>query len=121
MNDCSLILNDPLRLQAVENSGLLSSSVDEAFQQLNRLATIVLKAPVSIFSVFGKDNQYFRSFVGLPADIKPGAQFPVDISVCKYALEGKPVQFFDTKNEPFFKDNQAVQSMNKSKNFSVQH
>jgi signal transduction histidine kinase len=112
MNACSLILGDPERLKAVADSGLLDSTVDEAFQQLNRLATIILKAPISIFSVFGKENQFFRSMVGMSPEIQPGLEFPVDLSVCKYALEGKPIQFFDTKNDLLFKDNQAVQQMN---------
>lgn len=107
-----VILSDPGRLQAVEESGLLNTSVDEAFEQLNRLASVILRGSVSIFSVFGKDTQSFKSFVGLPEGITPGAEFPIDISVCKYALEGKPVQFFDTKNETLFKENAAVKQLN---------
>lgn len=111
MSSCSTILISPKRLAVVEETGLLNPQYEEAFQQLNQLATLILKAPVSIFSVFGKDKQVFKSVVGLPPELGPGSTFPVDISVCKYALEGKPIQFFDTKNDPLFKENAAVQQL----------
>jgi signal transduction histidine kinase len=112
LKNCSNILKDPSRLQALAKTELMDSPEEEAFQRLNRLASLALKAPVSIFSVIGEDKQYFKSVVGLPAEIGPGTSFPLDVSVCMYALHGLPLNIEDTQKHPAFIDNESVKNLN---------
>lgn len=112
LQNCQHILSNVHRLRAVAESGLLDSLPEEVFTRLNHLASKALRTPISVFSIFGEDRQYFKTAAG--ADILPyvGQSFPLDVSVCQYTLQGKPLAIKDTKSHPLFRENPAVQTMN---------
>ncbi len=111
LTNCSDIIHDPARLRAVAETLLMDTPLEEAFQRLNLLASMALKTPISIFSLIGEDRQYFKSAIGLPPEAGVGLSVPLNVSVCQYALQGRPLNLEDTKNHPDFKDNAAVIAM----------
>lgn len=111
INDCSDLLNNIDRLEAVSETGLFGTEPEAAFTRLNSLATKILKAPVSIFSLIGDKTQFFKSAAGFEITNKTN-ECPLDLSVCQYALQGKPLSIENTKNHPLFINNPAVQAMN---------
>lgn len=109
--DCSLLLRNLDRIEALRSTGLYGTAPEEAFTRLNRLATKLLKAPISIFSLIGEKSQFFKSAEGF--DIKPdNNEVPIDVSVCMYSLQGKPLKIEDTLGHPLFSDNPAVKALN---------
>ena len=64
IQDCSILLNNPDRLEALAKTGLYGTKSEEAFARLNRMATKILKAPISIFSLIGENSQFFKSAAG---------------------------------------------------------
>lgn len=111
LQDCSLLLKNLDRIEALQSTGLYGSAPEEAFTRLNRLATKLLKAPISIFSLIGDKSQFFKSAEGF--DITPeNNEVPIDVSVCMYSLQGKPLKIEDTIGHPLFSDNPAVKALN---------
>ncbi len=109
--DCSLLLNNLDRIEALRSTGLYGTAPEEAFTRLNRLATKLLKAPISIFSLIGDKSQFFKSAAGF--DIQPESnEVPIDVSVCMYSLQGKPLKIEDTLGHPLFSENPAVKALN---------
>lgn len=109
--DCSLLLRNLDRIEALRSTGLYGTAPEEAFTRLNRLATKLLKAPISIFSLIGEKSQFFKSAEGF--DIKPdNNEVPIDVSVCMYSLQGKPLKIEDTLGHPLFSENPAVKALN---------
>lgn len=107
IQDCSLLLSQKERLEALASTGLFGTRPEETFTRLNLLATKLLNAPISIFSLIGESTQFFKSAVGFEIT-ESNNQVPIDISVCQYSLQGKPLSIEDTKNHPFFSKNPAV-------------
>jgi K+-sensing histidine kinase KdpD len=108
---CGPLLKNVDRIRALKETGLFGTAPEEAFERLNRLATKLLKAPISIFSLIGEESQFFKSAAGF--DITPDTnEVPIDISVCMYSLQGKPLTIENTSEHPLFSDNPAVKAMN---------
>lgn len=111
LEDCSGLLSNKERLEALDKTGLFGTEPEQAFTRLNNLATKLLNAPISIFSLIGENTQFFKSAVGFEIT-KANNQVPIDISVCQYSLQGKPLSIEDTKNHPLFSKNPAVLALN---------
>lgn len=109
---CSVILNDSHRLAAVRQTGILDSPSEDAFDRLTRLATRLLHAPIAIFSLLEKDRQFFKSAIGVPESFKAGTNLPIDESVCRYTLTGKPLAISDTREHGLYKENKNVSDLN---------
>ncbi len=111
IQDCSLLLTNLDRLDALTRTELFGSEPEAAFTRLNQLATKILKAPISIFSLIGSKSQFFKSADGF--EITPqNNEVPIDVSVCQYSLHGKPLSIEDTQNHPMFSTNPAVKALN---------
>jgi signal transduction histidine kinase len=111
IHDCTVLLNNLDRLEALNETGLFGSDPEVAFNRLNHLATKLLKAPISIFSLIGDKSQFFKSASGFEIT-KENNEVPIDVSVCQYSLQGKPLSIEDTKNHPMFSQNPAVRALN---------
>ncbi|HXH29820.1 MAG TPA: GAF domain-containing sensor histidine kinase [Bacteriovoracaceae bacterium] len=111
IQDCSILLKNLDRLEALGRTGLFGTAPEEAFTRLNRMATKILKAPISIFSLIGENSQFFKSAAGFEITTQNN-EVPIDISVCQYSLQGTPLSIEDTKNHPLFSDNPAVKALN---------
>ncbi|MES2527240.1 MAG: GAF domain-containing sensor histidine kinase [Bdellovibrionota bacterium] len=111
IQDCSLLLNNLDRLDALTRTELFGSEPEAAFTRLNQLATKILKAPISIFSLIGSKSQFFKSAAGFEITSENN-EVPIDVSVCQYSLHGKPLSIEDTQNHPMFSNNPAVKALN---------
>lgn len=60
--------NEKARLEAVKRSALVGSEADSRFDRLVRLAAYVTKAPIAMFTLIMKDQQWFKSRVGFDAE-----------------------------------------------------
>tara|TARA_R110002051_G_scaffold78776_1_gene142411 strand:- start:1108 stop:2217 length:1110 start_codon:yes stop_codon:yes gene_type:complete len=60
--------NEDARLEAVRRSALVGSSADSRFDRLVRLAAYVTRAPIAMFTLITKDQQWFKSRVGFDGE-----------------------------------------------------
>ncbi|MCP9222792.1 sensor domain-containing phosphodiesterase [Erythrobacter sp. LQ02-29] len=87
-------VNEEARLNALRDLKLLDSPPSDNFDRLTRLASQLLKAPVSTISLTDRDRQWFKSKVGVDLTEIPREQAP-----CSYAIEGDGVFVVRDLNE----------------------
>lgn len=75
---------DPLRLAAVLETGLLDTPAEAAFDDLTRLAAIVVGAPLAFATIVDDQRSFWKSCFGLP-DGAP-RQNTVEESFCQYVV-----------------------------------
>jgi PAS domain S-box-containing protein len=68
-------------MQAVRESGLLDSPPEPAFDDLARLAALVLGMPIALISIVDERRQYLKSHIGLDA-----TETSRDVSFCAHAI-----------------------------------
>ena len=78
--------NEEARLNALRDLRLLNTAPSESYDRLTRLASQLLKAPVSTVSLTDHDRQWFKSRVWVDVTEIPREQAP-----CSYAIEGSDV------------------------------
>lgn len=61
-------LNEKARLEAVRRTALVGSEADSRFDRLVRLAAFVTRAPIAMFTLITKDQQWFKSRVGFDGE-----------------------------------------------------
>lgn len=74
----------PERLAAVRASGLLDTPAEESFDGLTSLAARMLKVPACFISIVDEKRDFYKSQIGLPADIARGLK---GRTLCHYTLE----------------------------------
>jgi PAS domain S-box-containing protein len=111
-DDAQSLLTDPQRLDALRRSGLLDSPPEEAFDRLTRLASRILKVPVSLVSLVDADRQFFKSAVGLPEPVAAARQTPLSYSFCQHVVtSGDRLVVEDARTNPLVRDNLAVRDI----------
>ena len=106
-------LNDADRLLALQATGLLDTPPDENFDRLTRLASRILRVPVSLISLVDADRQFFKSQIGLPAPYDTVRQTPLTHSFCQHVVTNEAVLLVkDAKNDPSVRGNLAVKDLN---------
>ena len=91
MPDVSAAVNDPDRLRALHETGLLDSPPEEKYDRLTRAAADALDAPYAAMSLIDADRQFFKSTVGMGSNSAEERQTPLDMSVCQYTVaNGNP-------------------------------
>ncbi len=100
---CNRRLNDPNRLKAVQNTGLMDTPREEGFDRLARLAAQLLDVPLTIFSLVDGDRQFFKADFGLPSPFKETRTLPIDASLCRYTLEGESIISSNAPADPFLR------------------
>lgn len=107
------LLSSKGRLEALARSGLLDSPPEESFDRLTRLASSILKCPISLISIVSAERQYFKSFHGLQGEIADTRQTPLSDSICKHvAVSAEPFIVNDTLTHPFTQDIGLVKNAN---------
>lgn len=107
--DINKLINDPDRLAALRNTGLLDSPDELAFDSLTRLVCLNLNAPMSLVTFVDEKRQFFKSQSGL-AILEREA--PLNHSVCKYVILEKSVLVIeDVRTHPLTLDKLALPSM----------
>lgn len=98
--------NEQARLNALRDLGLLDTPPSESFDRLTRLASRLLKAPVSTISLTDADRQWFKSRVGVDL-----TEIPRDQAPCAYAIQGDGVfEIPDLLADPRFRDSPLAQA-----------
>jgi signal transduction histidine kinase len=108
---CSTLLKDQSRLKALVETGQMGSPREEAFDRLTRLAAKILNVPLTIVSFISDDQQFFKSFHGLPEPWASGRVISIDNSVCQYTMVGEPLALEDVREYPQLASNPAVPAL----------
>ncbi|MFC5462288.1 ATP-binding protein [Massilia niabensis] len=92
------------RLAVLDSYGILDTPPERAFDDLTRLASQLLDAPIAAVNLLADDRQWFKSEIGLGV-----RDMPLDDSICKFALlqQGQMV-VPDTLLDPRFAGNPLV-------------
>ena len=99
----------PARLAELDATALLDSPVDEVFDRFTRLASSILKTPVSLVSLVDRDRQFFKSSIGLPEPWASLRETPLSHSFCQHVVEtSEPLVVIDARTHPLLRDNLAV-------------
>lgn len=106
-------VNDVDRLLALRATGLLDTPPEETFDRLTRLASRILRVPVSLISLVDAERQFFKSQIGLPAPYDTTRQTPLTHSFCQHVVLNDDVLLVrDAKADPRVCDNLAVRDLN---------
>lgn len=104
---------NPERLRVLYRLCLLDSPTNPAFDRLTRLASAVLRAPISLVSLVDVDHQFFKSFVGLKEPYATTRETPLSHSFCQHVIDsGEALVIEDARQHALVKDNPAIADMN---------
>ena len=95
--------------------GIVDGPVDEGFDRLTRLASMVLESSTSLISIveFEHDRQFFVSTCCLPEPYATVRETPLAQSFCKNVkASGEPFVVNDARDDPLVKDNPIVSILN---------
>ena len=105
------VVADPVRLQAVRETGLLDSAVDESFDRLTRLAAKLTGAPVTFISLVDETRDFYQSCFGFPEPLASDRQL-TGTTFCHYALVSDgPLVIPDTLAHPIYRTVPTVQTL----------
>ncbi len=93
--------NEPDRLAALEELGVLNAGREERFDRIARIAARVLDVPVSAVNLIDRDQQVCKGINREGPNI-----LPRDISLCAHAILGQDVMVIpDARRDERFGDN----------------
>jgi len=101
----SIPSNEPKRLQALKNYGILYTEKDQTYDQITDLASYLTNTPISLISLVSDEEVWFKSAKGM--DICSSSR---DFSFCSYAVgnSGNSLVINDTRLDPRFVDHPYV-------------
>ncbi|MFO8147722.1 MAG: GAF domain-containing sensor histidine kinase [Bacteroidota bacterium] len=102
MIEAALPPSEKKRLAALEELQLLHTDPEENYDDITKLASYICNVPVSLITLIGEDQQWFKSKVGTDLSSAPRA-----ISHCSHAiLDPKELmEIKDTREDLRFKNN----------------
>lgn len=103
-------IDDPIRLLAVRDTGLLDTEPEDAFDGLTQLAASLLDTPFAFVTLVDNRRSYWKSRTGIAdPDVN---QTAVENSFCQYVINsGEPLIVGDVTSDPFTAGNPAIASM----------
>ena len=102
--ELSAPMADDARLAVLESYGILDTPPEQAFDDVVKLVTQLLDAPIAAVNLIARGRQWFKSEIGLGV-----REMPLDDSICKFALlEASPMVVSDTLDDPRFSSNPLV-------------
>lgn len=103
-------LDDPERLAAIHEAGLLDLASDPTFDRLTALATRVLDVPVALVSLVEAAEQHFLGCSTTSEPWRSLSGSPLSHSFCRHAVEtGKPLVVDDARAHPDLSGNPAIE------------
>lgn len=98
-------LNETERLKSLQEANILYTPSEEEFDNITQLASFICKTPISLISLVGEHEQWFKSKYGTEL-----CEAKRDISFCSHAiLEPKKImEVEDTRLDKRFADNPFV-------------
>jgi len=96
---------EPRRLAALRELGILDTGSEQRFDRLTELASIVTGSPIALVSLVDEHRQWFKSKIGLDID-----ETPRDAAVCAHAIVADSDMFVvdDLLRDDRFVDNPLV-------------
>lgn len=92
------------RLAILDSYGILDTPAEQAFDDVVKLASQLLDAPIAAVNLIARNRQWFKSEVGLGT-----REMPLDDSICKFALlEDQLMIVPDTREDARFACNPLV-------------
>ncbi len=73
--------NEEERLAALHRYDILDTPMEEAFDDITRLAARICEAPIAVINLVDRDRQFFKSEIGLGV-----RETPLDVSLCAHAI-----------------------------------
>jgi PAS domain S-box-containing protein len=106
------LLADPGRLAALQQTNLLDTAAEEAFDRLARLAARLLHAPIALVTLVAADRLFLKACLGLPEPWASARQLPLSHSLCHWQLAtGQPLVIADVRADPLAQGSQAVSEL----------
>ena len=103
-------VENPVRLAAIRKTGLLDSPPEEAFDRFTRLAARMALAPIAMVSLMDERRQFFKSALGLPAQILRARGTPLSQSFCQHLVAlREPLVIVDTREHRMVRDSPLIQ------------
>lgn len=97
-------VNDARRLDAVQKTQLINSEEEESFDRLTRLASKLLKTPVSFVTILEKDRDFVKSHFGLPSSIAESREITAHPSFCQHIIDsGEALVLADARDSEIFR------------------
>ncbi len=101
-------LDSQQRLAALEDTGLLDSLPDIAFDRLTRLVQKLLNVPVSLISLIDDQRQFFKSAMGLAEPLATERETPLSHSFCQFVVkDNQALVIKDSNQHLIYKDHPA--------------
>jgi two-component system, cell cycle sensor histidine kinase and response regulator CckA len=105
------IVQDPVRLAAVQETGLPDSPPEEAFDRLTRLAVRITGAPVAFVSLVEAERDFYKSFCGFGEPLATLRELS-GTTFCHYAIASEgPLVIEDTRAHAVFRTVPTVESL----------
>jgi len=100
------------RLASLHESGLLDETIEPALDRWTRLGSSLLSAPACLLSLVDRDRQYFKSQVGLSADLAQARETPLSHSFCQHVVASQePLVVTDARQDPRVRSNEAIEDL----------
>jgi CheY-like chemotaxis protein len=105
-------LEEPARVEALEETAILDSPPDSGYDRVTRLASKLMGVPVSLATFVGTDRQFFKAETGLEGKWKERRGTPLSHSFCQWVVSSRqPVVIDDSKRHRVLRSNAAVDDL----------
>ena len=102
--------NEEERLAELEGLNLLDTPSEADFDQVTTRLTRLFNVPMALVTLVDKNRQWFKSQVGLPADLAEARSTSRDISLCGHVIAKDEVLIVrDLARDPRFANNPFVE------------
>ncbi|GAA0425560.1 ATP-binding protein [Massilia aurea] len=104
MTSNSANFDEDARLAVLDSFGILDTPPERSFDDVVRLVSQLLDAPIAAVNLIARGRQWFKSEIGLGT-----REMPLDNSICRHALlEQEQMIVPDTRDDPRFSCNPLV-------------
>ena len=83
------------RLAALAALNLLDTDAEPVFDRITAKLARVFEVPIALITLVDRDRQFFKSQIGLPADLATARQTPRSISVCGHVVAKNQVMVIE--------------------------
>ena len=104
MTSSTATLDEEARLAVLDSYGILDTPPERSFDDVVRLVSELLAAPIAAVNLIARGRQWFKSEIGLGT-----REMPLDDPICRFALlEEQQMIVPDTREDPRFRCNPLV-------------
>ena len=104
MTSNSANFDEDARLAVLDSFGILDTPPERSFDDVVRLVSQLLDAPIAAVNLIARGRQWFKSEIGLGT-----REMPLDNSICRHALlQQEQMIVPDTQDDPRFSCNPLV-------------